>query len=110
MIKVRKDLDQKDLQGEDVWKIASKDGTIVLRPTAAKKEVRLAIIGVDDRLDLEGISRAIFYMLKGGGFLECKKVILGGVKFSKYDSEEQISKKIEKNLSRIQANTGWKFD
>lgn len=105
---LRKGLDESILQQDNVWKIASTKGTIIVRETESKKEVRLEVIDFVN-IDIKGISKIIFDLLRGG-FLECNKVLVGGVRFTKDDSEERILERFLSNLSRIEKNTGWKFD
>ena len=105
---LRKGLDESILQQDNVWKIASTKGTITVRETEAKKEVRLEVIDFVN-IDIEGICKIIFDLLRGE-FLECNKVLIGGVRFTKDDSEKRILEKFLSNLSRIEKNTGWKFD
>ena len=105
---LRKGLDHSILQQNNIWKLASGKGTITLRMTESKKEVRLEVIDFSNT-DIKGISKTIFNILKDS-FLECNKIIVGGIRFSKDDSsEERILKKFLSNLPCIEENTGWKF-
>lgn len=104
---LRKGLDKSVLQSDNIWKIASKTGIAIVRQTESKKEVRLEVISLDN-LDVAGISKIIFDLLKSG-FLECNKVLIGGVKFTKDLTQAQVIERISSNLNKIEKNTGWKL-
>lgn len=68
---------------------------------------RWEIIEVE-RLDLNGIANAISKLLKGTS-VECESVLMGGIKFYKGLSEEQILQIITNNRNCIEKNIGFEI-
>lgn len=68
---------------------------------------RWEIIEVE-RLDLNGIANAISKLLKGTS-VECESVLMGGIKFYKGLSEEQILQIITNNKNCIEKNIGFEI-